>query len=113
MGAAGDEDHFLKRPIRFSKCVACVAELEVMLENRLFYCLPQQAFLSTNDCQKLRKRPTSKSPGSGQTKLVACEKCTMYKLVDGGKVPTISLTDYMDGKRPDIVSQDLVDSVAA
>ena len=83
------------------------------MENRLFYCLPQQATLSTNDCMKLRKRPTSKSPGSGQTKLVACEKCSMYKLVDSGKVPTISLTDYMNGKVPKQASQTMLDSVAA
>ena len=83
------------------------------MENRLFFCLPQQAYLSTGDCKKLRKRPTSKSPGSGQTKLVACEKCNMYKLIDNGKVPTVSLTDYLKGKKPNKASQTLLNSVAA
>ena len=83
------------------------------MENRLFFCVPQQAFLSTKDCKKLRKRPTSKSPGSGQTKLVACERCTMYELVDANKVPTVSLKDYLAGKRPPQVKGVDVKPVAA
>ena len=36
--------------------------------------------------------------------LRACEKCTMYPLVDKKKVPTVSLEDYLGGSKPKIVN---------
>ena len=36
--------------------------------------------------------------------LRACEKCTMYALVDKEKVPTVSLVDYLGGSKPKIAN---------
>jgi len=66
----------------------------------MFFCIPQQAYMRTANCQKLRKRPVGKVPAGAQPKLRACETCTMYPLVDSLRVPTVSLADYLAGGRP-------------
>ena len=70
----------------------------------MFYCIPQQAFMRTDNCAKLRKRPTGKAPAGAQPKLRACESCSMYPLVDKLYVPTVSLSDYLGGNKPDPVN---------
>ncbi len=70
----------------------------------MFYCIPQQAYMRTDNCQKLRKRPTGKVPAGAQPRLRACETCTMYPLVDTGKVPTVTLSAYLGGTRPEIAN---------
>ena len=51
----------------------------------MFYCIPQQAYLSVTTCKNLRERPVGKAPAGAQPKLIACEKCTMHPLVDMSK----------------------------
>lgn len=70
----------------------------------MFFCIPQQAYMATSNCNKLRKRPVGKVPAGTQPKLRACETCDMYPLVDKRKVPMVSLGDYLDGERPDEVN---------
>lgn len=70
----------------------------------MFYCVPQQAYMRTDNCRKLRKRPTGKVPAGAQPMLRACEGCTMYPLVDKDKVPTVTLTEYLGGQKPEIVN---------
>jgi hypothetical protein len=67
----------------------------------MFYCIPQQAYMRTANCEKLRNRPTGKVPAGSQPKLRACETCAMYPLVDALRVPTVSVVDYLAGVRPD------------
>lgn len=75
-----------------------------MAQDLMFYCIPQQAYMRTDNCTKLRKRPVGKVPAGAQPKLRACETCTMYPLVDTLKVPTVSLTDYLGGRKPGIAN---------
>ena|GEM_PF-672704 len=70
----------------------------------MFFCIPQGAYMRTDNCQKLRKRPTGKVPAGAQPKLRACEACTMYPLVDSLKVPTVSLHEYLGGEKPDVLN---------
>ena len=70
----------------------------------MFYCIPQQAYMRTENCTNLRKRPAGKAPAGAQPMLRACEKCTMYALVDKEKVPTVSLVDYLGGSKPKIAN---------
>ena len=70
----------------------------------MFYCIPQQAYMKIDNCCNLRKRPAGKAPAGAQPMLRACEKCTMYPLVDRKKVPTVSLDDYLGGSKPKIVN---------
>jgi hypothetical protein len=70
----------------------------------MFYCIPQQAYMRTENCTNLRKRPAGKAPAGAQPMLRACEKCTMYPLVDKEKVPTVSLVDYLGGSKPRIAN---------
>ena len=67
----------------------------------MFFCIPQQAYMATTNCSRLRKRPIGKVPAGAQPMLRACETCTMYPLVDNRKVPMVSLTQYLGGDRPD------------
>ena len=53
---------------------------------------------------RLRNRPVGKVPAGTQPKLRACEHCNMHPLVDNQKVPTVSLPDYLSGKRPKTVN---------
>ncbi|MBZ0070774.1 MAG: hypothetical protein WCY26_00550 [Thiohalobacteraceae bacterium] len=71
-----------------------------MSKDMMFYCIPQQAYMATNNCNKLRKRPVGKVPAGTQPKLRACETCGMYPLVDTRKVPMVSLSAYLGGERP-------------
>ena len=57
----------------------------------MFYCIPQQAYLSVSTCKNLRERPVGKAPAGAPPKLIACEKCNMHPLVDMAKVPTVTL----------------------
>ena len=75
-----------------------------MKKDLMFFCVPQQAYMQTGNCMRLRDRPVGKVPAGTQPKLRACERCTMHPLVDGHKVPTVSLPDYLGGKRPKIVN---------
>jgi len=71
-----------------------------VIDNLMFFCIPQQAYMATDNCEKLRNRPVGKVPAGAQPKLRACENCTMHPLVDSRIVPTVSLGDYIKGGRP-------------
>ncbi len=71
-----------------------------MDKEQMFYCIPQQAYLSVTTCKNLRERPVGKAPAGSPPKLIACEKCTMHPLVDMQKVPTVSLEAYLGGSKP-------------
>ena len=75
-----------------------------MSKDLMFYCIPQQAYMRTENCCNLRKRPAGKAPAGAQPMLRACEKCTMYPLVDKNKVPTVSLDAYLGGNKPKIAN---------
>ena len=75
-----------------------------MAKDLMFYCIPQQAYMRTENCTSLRRRPAGKAPAGAQPMLRACEKCTMYPLVDNQKVPTVSLDAYLGGSKPKIVN---------
>ncbi len=75
-----------------------------MSKDLMFYCIPQQAYMRTENCNSLRRRPAGKAPAGAQPMLRACEKCTMYPLVDKMKVPTISLDAYLSGSKPKVVN---------
>ena len=66
----------------------------------MFYCIPQQAYLSVTTCKNLRERPVGKAPAGAPPKLIACEKCTMHPLVDMAKIPTGTLDAYLGGAQP-------------
>lgn len=70
----------------------------------MFFCIPQQAYMATTNCSRLRKRPVGKVPAGAQPMLRACETCTMYPLVDSRKVPMVSLSQYLGGDRPDVAN---------
>lgn len=71
-----------------------------MDKSRIFFCKPQKAYMSINNCCELRERPSGRTPAGTQAKLVACEKCHLYAAVDKNKVPTVSMMDYLNGARP-------------
>ncbi len=75
-----------------------------MSKENIFFCKPQQAYMRIGQCQSLRDRPVGKAAAGTQPKLMACERCEMFSLVDKKKVPTVSIIDYLDGSRPDCVS---------
>ncbi len=70
----------------------------------MFFCIPQQAYMATSNCRKLRNRPVGKVPAGMQPMLRACETCSMYPLVDKQKVPMVSLKNYLGGDRPNEVN---------
>jgi hypothetical protein len=70
----------------------------------MFFCIPQQAYLSVNTCKSLRDRPVGKAPAGSPPKLIACEKCNMHPLVDMAKVPLVTLEAYLGGSRPKTVN---------
>jgi len=84
-----------------------------LTQELMFYCVPQEAIMSTSHCKKLRKRPSGKAPAGSQPKLAACEKCQMYPLVDKLKVPTVTLKAYLDGAKPKPVSAKLMPAANA
>ena len=71
-----------------------------MTIDSMFYCIPQEAYLSVMTCKNLRARPVGKAPAGAPPKLIACEKCTMHPLVDMSKIPTVTLESYLGGTRP-------------
>jgi len=66
----------------------------------MFYCIPQQAYLSVTTCKNLRERPVGKAPAGAPPRLIACEKCNMHPLVDLAQIPTVSLDAYLSGSKP-------------
>jgi hypothetical protein len=70
----------------------------------MFYCIPQQAYLSVSTCKNLRERPVGKAPAGAPPKLIACEKCTMHPLVDMAAIPMVSLDAYLSGSKPRTVN---------
>jgi hypothetical protein len=70
----------------------------------MFYCIPQQAYLSVTTCKNLRERPVGKAPAGAPPKLIACEKCTMHPLVDMAQIPTVSLDAYLNGSKPKVAN---------
>ena len=70
----------------------------------MFFCIPQQAYLSVTTCKNLRERPVGKAPAGAPPKLIACEKCTMHPLVDMEKIPMVTLDAYLGGSKPKIVN---------
>jgi len=75
-----------------------------MDKNRIFYCVPQRAYMSLHNCADLRNRPTGKAAAGAQPKMIACERCEMFKMVDKNKVPTVTLTEYLGGVKPGSLS---------
>ncbi|VAW81729.1 hypothetical protein MNBD_GAMMA13-2140 [hydrothermal vent metagenome] len=75
-----------------------------MAKDKMFFCIPQKAYMRMENCNSLRQRPAGKAPAGAQPMLRACEKCTMYPLVDKDKVPTVSLDAYLGGSKPKIVN---------
>ena len=70
----------------------------------MFFCIPQQAYLSVTTCKSLRDRPVGKAPAGAPPKLIACEKCNMHPLVDMAKVPLVTLEASLGGSRPKTVN---------
>jgi len=87
-----------------TKCPTIRQEESSVSKDMMFYCIPQQAYMRTENCTNLRKRPAGKAPAGAQPMLRACEKCTMYPLVDKKKVPTVPLGDYLGGDKPKIAN---------
>ncbi len=75
-----------------------------MDKNRIFYCQPQKAYMSISNCVNLRDRPVGKAAAGSQPKMIACERCEMFKLVDKNKVDTVTITEYLGGVRPPSLS---------
>jgi hypothetical protein len=73
-------------------------------QDSMFYCIPQQAYLSVTTCKNLRERPVGKAPAGAPPKLIACEKCTMHPLVDMAKIPMVTLEAYLGGSKPKMVN---------
>ena len=71
-----------------------------MDKNRIFFCEPQRAYMSIYNCANLRNRPIGKAAAGAQPKMIACERCEMFKMVDKNKVPTVTLTEYLNGTKP-------------
>jgi hypothetical protein len=70
----------------------------------MFFCIPQQAYLSVTTCKNLRDRPVGKAPAGAPPKLIACEKCNMHPLVDMAKIPLVTLEAYLGGSKPKTVN---------
>ena len=79
---------------------ADVMGVEKVSMDSMFYCIPQQAYLSITTCKNLRERPVGKAPAGAPPRLIACEKCTMHPLVDRDQVPTVTLDAYLGGSKP-------------
>ena len=73
-------------------------------KNRIFYCQPQRAYMSVHNCSELRNRPIGKAAAGAQPKMIACERCEMFKMVEKNKVPTVTLTEYLGGLKPNGLS---------
>jgi|MudIll2142460700_1097286.scaffolds.fasta_scaffold853182_1 hypothetical protein len=76
-----------------------------METNRMFYCIPQKAYMRTDNCRVLRSRPIGKAPAGSQAQLKACENCTMYPMVDDDRVPTVTLEAFLSGAKPKALRQ--------
>jgi hypothetical protein len=70
----------------------------------MFFCIPQQAYLSVTTCKNLRERPVGKAPAGSPPKLIACEKCDMHPLVDMSRIPIVTLEAYLNGSKPRVVN---------
>lgn len=60
--------------------------------------------MSIGNCMDLRDRPVGKAAAGSQPKMIACERCSMFKMVDKNKVVTVSVNDYLGGVRPESLS---------
>ena len=60
--------------------------------------------MSIANCVELRNRPVGKAAAGCQPKLIACERCNMFTLVDKNKVETVTVTEYLGGIRPESIS---------
>ena len=60
--------------------------------------------MSISNCMGLRDRPMGKAAAGAQPKMIACERCEMFKLVDKNKVETVTITEYLGGVRPQSIS---------
>jgi hypothetical protein len=85
---------------RYSAVVAQITGVEEVSMDSMFFCIPQQAYLSITTCKNLRERPIGKAPAGAPPRLIACEKCTMHPLVDRDQVPTVTLDAYLGGSKP-------------
>lgn len=85
------------------RLVAGLKECKLDIDS-MFYCIPQQAYLSVTTCKNLRERPVGKAPAGAPPKLIACEKCTMHPLVDMAKIPTVTLEAYLGGSKPKVAN---------
>ena len=74
--------------------------VEYVTMDSMFFCIPQQAYLSITTCRNLRERPIGKAPAGAPSRLIACERCTMHPLVDRDQVPTVTLDAYLGGSKP-------------
>jgi len=84
----------------YSTAAAQVTGVEEVSMDSMFFCIPQQAYLSITTCKNLRERPIGKAPAGAPPRLIACEKCTMHPLVDRDQVPTVTLDAYLGGSKP-------------
>lgn len=73
-------------------------------KSRIFYCQPQRAYMTITNCSELRDRPVGKAAAGTQAKMIACERCEMYPMVDKNKVETVSMTEYLAGTFPTGIS---------
>ena len=95
---------FIVLPGKMSAFVAGHQRSRELDMDSMFFCIPQQAYLSVTTCKNLRDRPVGKAPAGAPPKLIACEKCNMHPLVDMAKIPLVTLEAYLGGSKPKTVN---------
>ena len=95
---------FVVLPGKVSALVAGHQRSRELDMDSMFFCIPQQAYLSVTTCKNLRERPVGKAPAGAPPKLIACEKCNMHPLVDMAKIPLVTLEAYLGGSKPKTVN---------
>ena len=95
---------FTVLPGKMSALVAGHQRSRELDMDSMFFCIPQQAYLSVTTCKNLRERPVGKAPAGAPPKLIACEKCNMHPLVDMAKIPLVTLEAYLGGSKPKTVN---------
>jgi hypothetical protein len=60
--------------------------------------------MSISNCMDLRNRPMGKAAAGTQPKMIACERCEMFNMVDKNKVETVTITEYLSGVKPSDMS---------
>jgi hypothetical protein len=66
----------------------------------MFFCTPQKAYMLTEACRTLRCRPVGKTPGGVNARPRVCEDCELADRVDAQKVPTVTLSAFLEGVMP-------------